>query len=139
MERPTSVKGLVDLTGACFVDFLLPCHFCSNFLTNVEKSLFDKFALRLLWKNGCAYGCCQACIRTCSFVEQQCYAEKTISRADIRNYGTNVSEVTIRCKLCLKLLDCQEKLKSLYKKQVTERRHKLRGICDLCRLDVRHL
>lgn len=140
MARPTSVKGLLKLSGAAFVDFLLPCCFCDSFLTNIEKAWFDACPLRIIWKTGNAYGCCFSCIRACSKVERRCYREDRINKTELKkDFGVDIQEAPIRCRHCYKALTLYEKNKCLTNSElfVTRKKH-LRGLCDLCRLDINY-
>ncbi|ASH99069.1 E6 [Ailuropoda melanoleuca papillomavirus 4] len=135
MARPTSVKGLAALTGVPLVDFLLPCHFCKRFLTNIEKLRFDESPLRLLWREGCAFGCCLACIRLCSKIERSCHKKKHTNCRKIKEkFGKEILEVGIRCSACYKRLHSREIQKSANNQRLFEVRGKVRGFCDLCYL-----
>lgn len=136
MARPTTVKGLCRATGAAFVDFLLPCTFCSRFLTNLEKCLFDAWPLQLQWKDGCVFGCCQKCIRQCGYLERTCYFQRQLSETEVQNLEGQLTESLVRCQGCLKTLQLPEKKVCCAAKDLNVIRGQVRGYCDLCRLAV---
>ncbi|ACU27457.1 E6 [Canis familiaris papillomavirus 6] len=135
MARPTTVKGLSERTGASFIDLLLPCNFCSRFLTNIEKAFFDLSPFQLVWRNDCVYGCCQKCIRDCALLEESFYFEKFLSESELEELWTR-SKVIVRCHRCMKSLTEIEKNSCKFEKIIRLVRGQYRGLCDLCRLSV---
>ncbi|AAW88321.1 E6 [Procyon lotor papillomavirus 1] len=132
MARPTSVEDLGKLLGVPFIDILLPCTFCSRFLTNLEKLHFDKKPLSLLWKGGCVYGCCQSCVRRCSFVEAAFHPHKRVAEKDLYQ----LSKDPVRCSACQATLSTSEKVRCAAEGSLSRCRGRVRGPCDLCRLPL---
>nr|QZE11844.1 MAG: early protein 6 [Ailuropoda melanoleuca papillomavirus 5] len=137
MERPSSVRGLVSFTKTPAIDFLLPCNFCLSFLTNLEKALFDLWPLELLWRNGCAFGCCQRCIRLYGRQERAHFFERQISGQELKEkFGADLSKIFARCECCLKKLTEEEKLQCDIENLFIIVKGRVRGKCNLCKLPV---
>ncbi|AAL86453.1 E6 protein [Felis domesticus papillomavirus 1] len=136
MARPSSVQGLCAATGAAFADLLLPCSFCLRFLTSVEKSLFDAYPLQLQWKQGCAFGCCQSCIRKCALVERACYFQRKVTDSEVAGLLERVREACVRCGYCMRALGPPDKIQCCLERDLDLIRGKVRGRCGLCRLSV---
>nr|AYE19139.1 E6 [Acinonyx jubatus papillomavirus type 1]AYE19142.1 E6 [Acinonyx jubatus papillomavirus type 1]AYE19145.1 E6 [Acinonyx jubatus papillomavirus type 1]AYE19148.1 E6 [Acinonyx jubatus papillomavirus type 1]AYE19151.1 E6 [Acinonyx jubatus papillomavirus type 1] len=136
MARPSSVQGLCAVTGASFPDFLLPCHFCLRFLTCVEKALFDACPLQLQWRDNCAYGCCQSCIRHCAFVERSKYFERKVTEAEACSLLESIDDFLVRCGFCMRTLGPGEKIRCCFGNDLNVIRGQVRGVCGLCRLST---
>lgn len=130
MDQPATVKGLCEKLKTPFVDLLLPCTFCSRFLTNLEKALFDYAPLQLQWKHGNAFGCCQSCIRTCGYLEKKLFTDRLLTEHECEELGCRM----VRCGGCMKLLTSPEKDRSRREGCLWLARGQCRGYCDLCRL-----
>ncbi|AAX86612.1 E6 protein [Lynx rufus papillomavirus 1] len=137
MARPSSVQGLSAATGAAFTDLLLPCTFCLRFLTSVEKALFDAYPLQLQWKSGCAFACCQSCIRKCAQVERNCYFERQMTETELVGLLSRVEEALIRCGYCMRSLKPGDKVRCCVEHKLDVIRGQCRGLCGLCRLSLK--
>ncbi|AUT11895.1 E6 [Leptonychotes weddellii papillomavirus 1] len=135
MERPSSVKGLCALIHSPLIDLLLPCKFCHRYLTTLEKLRFDAAPFQLIWKEGNVYGCCQTCIRHCGLIERNYFLQGKIDAFLFEEkLGKKVEELTLRCSFCLHTLTYWEKKENKFDSALFLVRGKVRGTCDLCRL-----
>ncbi|AZL94137.1 oncoprotein E6 [Leopardus wiedii papillomavirus type 1] len=131
--RPRTVKGLCDYLGVPTVDLLLPCCFCNCFLTNLEKSLCDFSPFQLRWRDGCAFGCCQTCIRLCGRLEQKCFFQKVLSTNETKQL--DLEKEPVRCQSCMRTLTLGEKKLCAQEGSFQVVRDRIRGTCGLCRLE----
>ncbi|AGB34175.1 E6 [Eidolon helvum papillomavirus 1] len=133
--RPQTLKDLADSQGIDIAAVSVTCHFCNDFLRVSEKRLFDNAGLLLVYKNGVPRAACQFCIKQACRIQHKLYFEKFLSVEDIeKEQKTNFEEVHVRCGICLKQLNVQEKL---YHKDTdlplfTVRGNWYRGLCQPC-------
>ena len=73
--RPLTVQQLSDKLTVPVVDLLLPCRFCSRFLTYLELREFDYKNLQLIWtEEDFVFACCSGCAyASAQFEIQQFY------------------------------------------------------------------
>lgn len=133
MEERT-VKDLCRRIGIPQSDLLLPCSFCSRFLTQEELYLFDAKRLSLLWRRGCAHGLCTRCQRASAALELALYHQGYYTAHEINaTFGDSIADQNVRCFVCYAYLPRQQ-VSSLVEAQQSFLlvRGSYRALCDLC-------
>ncbi|ATQ38133.1 E6 [Betapapillomavirus 2] len=112
VPRPLTVQQLSDKLSVPVVDLLLPCRFCSRFLSYLELRQFDYKHLQLIWtEEDLVFACCSGCAYASAQFEFQQYYQTTVYGREIEQVEqTAIGLIYIRCQYCLKALDLIEKL-----------------------------
>lgn len=110
--RPLTVQQLSDKLTVPVVDLLLPCRFCSRFLTYLELREFDYKHLQLIWtEEDFVFACCSGCAYASAQFEIQQFYQLTVYGREIEQEEQRpIGQICIRCQYCLKSLDLIEKL-----------------------------
>lgn len=110
--RPLTVQQLSDKLTVPVVDLLLPCRFCSRFLTYLELREFDYKNLQLIWtEEDFVFACCSGCAYASAQFEIQQFYQLTVYGREIEQEEQRpIGQICIRCQYCLKSLDLIEKL-----------------------------
>lgn len=110
--RPLTVQQLSDKLTVPVVDLLLPCRFCSRFLTYLELREFDYKSLQLIWtEEDFVFACCSGCAYASAQFEIQQFYQLTVYGREIEQEEQRpIGQICIRCQYCLKSLDLIEKL-----------------------------
>ena len=110
--RPLTVQQLSDKLTVPVVDLLLPCRFCSRFLTYLELREFDHKNLQLIWtEEDFVFACCSGCAYASAQFEIQQFYQLTVYGREIEQEEQRpIGQICIRCQYCLKSLDLIEKL-----------------------------
>lgn len=134
MER--SITALVQRLGVPEEDLLLPCTFCAKFLSEKEREQFDYCDFNLIWRRGCAHGICTACARMCAVADSLLNLDATCSALEVlEKEGTDLSNIPVRCRVCLKQLLLAEKLAAGERQELFLRvRGRWRARCMLCKI-----
>ena len=111
-RRPLTVQQLSDKLTVPVVDLLLPCRFCSRFLTYLELREFDYKNLQLIWtEEDFVFACCSGCAYASAQFEIQQFYQLTVYGREIEQEEQRpIGQICIRCQYCLKSLDLIEKL-----------------------------
>lgn len=136
MARPAKVCELAHHLNIPIWEVLLPCNFCTGFLTYQELLEFDYKDFNLLWKDGFVFGCCAACAFRSAYHEFTNYHQEIVVGIEIEGRAAaNIAEIVVRCLICLKRLDLLEKLDICAQHREFHRvRNRWKGVCRHCRV-----
>nr|WJJ59260.1 MAG: E6 protein [Hydrurga leptonyx papillomavirus 2] len=133
MEKCASVLELAQRLDIPLQDILLKCIFCDCFLDlfSLQHQVYAN--LQLVWRDHHAYGCCLQCARASGRYESARYHQGTVCSSLL---GVAFLGKLVRCLLCLRQLDCSEKLSVLSDRQSVHRvRGRWRALCRVCKYD----
>lgn len=131
---PVRLDEYCKTFNICFLDLRLRCVFCSHYIDIRELADFYQKQLSLIWRNFQCFACCEQCIFLSARYERDNYFQCTVKPEDLALLVEKpLSEVIIRCYICLDLLDAAEKQDHLArsKRFILIRGH-WRGYCRRC-------
>ncbi|AAA67144.1 E6 protein [Iotapapillomavirus 1] len=133
MDR--TVHSFVERLGIPREDLLLPCTFCSRFLTQEELTAFDFSAFNLVWRGRCAHGICTACARVCASLDLFLHHQNSRPLADVlRDENLTLHGLKARCRVCMKILSVTEKLECAERgESFAKVRGQWRARCRICK------
>jgi len=136
MARPAKVCELSQLLNIPISQILIPCNFCTGFLTTWELLEFDYKDFHLVWKDGFCFGCCSNCAFASAYHEFTQYHQETVVGIEIEGRAAeSIHNLIIRCQFCLKRLDIFEKLDNCAQhREFHKVRNRWKGVCRHCRV-----
>lgn len=117
-----------------FLDLRLCCIFCYHYIDIRELADFYQKKLSLIWRNFQCYACCERCIFLSARYERENFFQCTVKPEDLASLVEKpLTDVIIRCYICLDLLDAAEKQDHIArnKRFILVRGH-WRGYCRRC-------
>lgn len=134
-ELPKRLDQLCEATGTSLFDLTLHCAFCNFRLTFQELADFHWKSLSLLYRNNQPYAACRVCLTVSAKAEFEKFCRCSVPAENLSDLlQQRLSDISVRCYLCYKLLDCAEKVDlcagSL---KVYLVRQYWRGVCRDCR------
>lgn len=133
--KPLTVQQLADTLCIPVLDILIPCRFCTRFLSYIELLGFDYKGLQLIWtEEDFVFACCSSCAHATAQYEFTRFYEHSVNGREIEIVEQKgIGEVVVRCQYCLKRLDLIEKLDVCCKHQQFHRvRGNWKGVCRHC-------
>lgn len=136
--RLFSIKEIADTCGIPLVDFMIPCYYCSKWLTTHDKILYEHSGLHVVWKDELPSAACQPCIRASARFDFLFGFTRTLSYRQYREvFSYEWADVTVRCLICFRKLNVHEK------NEIANRnlplfvvKDALRAQCCLCKIGL---
>ncbi|AAU11446.1 E6 [Trichechus manatus latirostris papillomavirus 1] len=108
--EPRTLQELGLLFGITFGDLYLPCAFCNDILTFLDKSAFAFGQFTIAWRDGYPYGICRHCARTAAAYDMKFHLQKTVCVTEVESVtGIAFRDINVRCSACLRTLLPHEK------------------------------
>lgn len=108
--QPTDLRTYCALFGIDFFELQLPCIFCKYVLSFVDLAEFHMKCLCLVWRNNVPFGCCTRCLLLSAKCESERHVQCTAKVENLHNLSNKpLSDIKVRCCVCLTLLDLEEK------------------------------
>ena len=112
---PLRLDDFCAKNGLSFFDVRLQCVFCEHWISTVDLAAFHCKSLSLVWKGHVCYACCCSCLRLSALYEMQRYYQCSLQGDYIEDLVRKpLTDIVIRCLLCLTKLDLLEKLEHKY-------------------------
>lgn len=107
----SNVYGLCMLHGCTLETLSIPCLFCKRTLSHQDIIAFIVKCLRVVYRDNSFYAACSDCLRVSAAYElkQYCQCSATSDFVKLMCNG-DPAKLNVRCLLCMKRLDCIEKL-----------------------------
>lgn len=135
--EPLNLSEYCKAYNVCFFDLKLDCVFCRFTVRLSELAEFQEKNLSMIWKDHVPFVACRNCLRLSARLERERYCTCTV-RGDLFDALTcqDISVTSIRCLLCLRLLDQAEKVDiKAGNKEVHRVRGYWRAPCRYCKYE----
>lgn len=134
-DLPRRLDQLCDSTGVTFFNLKLPCAFCNFDLSLQELADFHTKNLCVLYRDGKPFGACRPCLKLSALHEYENYCRCSVQAEILPDIlGLPITGISMRCKICYKLLDAGEKIDLCAGSETVYLvRNLWRGYCRDCR------
>lgn len=136
--RLFGLKDIADQCGLSLAEFMIPCYYCSRWLTPQDKILYVLSDLLVVWKDDVPLAACQPCIRVSARLDFLFGFTRAIGFNQIGEVcSCDWGSVTIRCLICFRKLNNHER-DEIVRKNMTlfVVKDALRSPCSLCRVGL---
>lgn len=113
-KHPSTLQDYCSNFNISFFDLRIPCIFCGFILTTQHLAGFVHKNLSLVWRGDSCFACCLNCCRLSAKFELSRHYQCSVLAEHLEVFlGKPLSEIIIRCCLCLKHLDLPEKIDTI--------------------------
>lgn len=134
VQFPSRVDEYCKYFNISFLDLRLRCIFCNHYLGVRELAEFYEKQLSLVWRKFECFACCEQCVCLSAKFERENFFQCAIKPDTIVDLAKqSLQDVTVRCIMCMTLLDVPEKFDHLCRNRsfMLVRSH-FKGYCRRC-------